>query len=82
MPPPKRADHMPLFEYVCRDCQERFELLVRGEERPECPSCQGDKLDKQLSVPAAHTAGGRSEGFDTPCGMPPGNCGGQCGMGG
>jgi putative FmdB family regulatory protein len=73
---------MPLFEYVCSDCQNRFELLIRGDEKPQCPACSGRKVEKQLSVPAAHTAGGgKSASFDTPCGMPPGSCGRQCGMG-
>lgn len=66
---------MPLFEYICRNCQEQFELLVRGEEKPQCPSCGSRKLDKQLSAPAAHTAGG---GQSSPsCGTSPESCGRQ-----
>ena len=71
---------MPLFDYECRDCGEGFELLIRGDEKPKCPSCGSRKLTKQLSVPAAHTGGsGKPGSFDTPCGMPPGSCGKQCG---
>lgn len=73
---------MPLFEYVCKKCRHEFEFLVRGDETPECPRCGGRRLDRQLSVPAAHTAsGGQVGGFNTPCGMPPGSCGRECGMG-
>ena len=41
---------MPLFEYQCRGCEHRFELLVREHTALECPECHGTALDKQLSV--------------------------------
>ena len=41
---------MPIFEYVCKDCNKRFEALVRGAQKAECPSCHGRKLEQQLSV--------------------------------
>jgi putative FmdB family regulatory protein len=41
---------MPIFEYICRGCQHRFETLVTAERRPACPTCQGHELDKQFSV--------------------------------
>ena len=71
---------MPLYEYTCRDCKNEFELLVRDGEKPVCPTCEGGKLDKLMSVPAAHVA----SGGDLPvCGAPPGACGmGACGGGG
>jgi len=40
---------MPLFGYVCRDCGEAAELLVRAAESPKCPACNGGRLEKQLS---------------------------------
>ncbi len=49
---------MPLYEYTCRKCQQDFELLIRGEETPECPECGSRKLERHLSVAAAHTASG------------------------
>jgi putative FmdB family regulatory protein len=72
---------MPLYEYTCRNCSSEFELLVRGSEVPRCPECDSPKLDKLLSVPAAHTAGSRDLPTCQPtpargCGLP------QCGMGG
>jgi len=70
---------MPIYEYACSGCQSEFELLIRGDERPECPDCGGRQLDKLLSVPAAHTGSSR----DLPiCDRPsPGPCGmGGCGM--
>ncbi len=47
---------MPIYEYVCRDCGERLELLVRSDGRPKCSKCGSRKLEKQLSVPAAHSS--------------------------
>jgi putative FmdB family regulatory protein len=44
---------MPIYEYECRDCGERFEHLMRGSEKPACPSCGGKRLEKQISAPAA-----------------------------
>jgi putative FmdB family regulatory protein len=63
---------MPIFEYLCQDCGKNFELLVRASTAIECPSCNGKRLEKQLSVFAA---AGRSEGFST---MPVTGCG-SCG---
>ena len=72
---------MPLYEYTCRDCSSEFELLVRGSEQPRCPECESSKLEKLLSVPAAHTAGSRDLPTCHPA--PSGGCGlPQCGMGG
>jgi putative FmdB family regulatory protein len=73
---------VPIFEYQCRQCNHEFEILLRGEEKPRCPTCGGAKLDKLLSVPAAHTSS--SSGSELPiCGAPgPDACGmGQCGSG-
>ena len=70
---------MPLYEYTCRECESQFELLVRGSERPRCPECESERLDKLLSAPAAHTASFRELPMCQPvsgCGLP------QCAQGG
>lgn len=70
---------MPIFEYLCRDCGKRFEALVRGSDQPACPSCQGARLERQLSVFAVGRGTARtspaSGGCET-CGDPrgPGSC--------
>lgn len=44
---------MPLYEYHCRRCDEDFELLVYSAEEPvACPSCESEKVEKKLSLPA------------------------------
>jgi putative FmdB family regulatory protein len=47
---------MPLYEYVCRECEHPFETLLFGNEEPECPKCHGRKLERQLSLPSAPPA--------------------------
>jgi putative FmdB family regulatory protein len=68
---------MPIFEYVCRECQHEFETLVLGREKTgrdkaKCPKCQSQKLSPQLSVFAMSA----KESARTPA--PGGGCG-SCG---
>jgi len=72
---------MPIFEYVCQKCEHSFEALVRGKERPSCPSCQSLELTPQLSVfavPAKSSANGMAPATSAcgSCGDPrgPGSC--------
>jgi putative FmdB family regulatory protein len=48
---------MPIYEYVCKGCDKRFELLVRASTAVECPSCHGKSVEKQLSVFSMGSAG-------------------------
>jgi putative FmdB family regulatory protein len=44
---------MPIFEYACRSCAHRFEVLIRGTSaQPACPECKSADLEKLLSLPA------------------------------
>ena len=72
---------MPLFEYHCRGCEHRFELLVREHTALECPECRGTALDKQLSVFAVGASSSKpaASARPTPCGTcgdprGPGSC--------
>ena len=40
---------MPIFEYVCQECNHRFEMIMQGSAAPTCPSCKATKLAKQFS---------------------------------
>jgi putative FmdB family regulatory protein len=77
---------MPLFEYRCSACGHQFEFLTRGATTPSCPKCQGEALEKQLSVFAVGASGGAGAqkfAADSPCascGVPGGP--GACGMAG
>lgn len=46
---------MPIYEYECRGCGHAFELLVRGEMTPACPECEGEDLQKLISLPRVHS---------------------------
>ena len=55
---------MPMFEYVCRDCGERFEELVAtgldglGVSCPECGSEKVQKLVSRFASTGVSTDGG------------------------
>jgi putative FmdB family regulatory protein len=73
---------MPLFEYECRGCGNRFEFLTRDGQSPSCPSCKGAELQKLMSVFAAQssTPAKSSSGWDRAIG-PCGSCGDPRGPG-
>ena len=70
---------MPIFEYVCKECQKPFEALVMGSQKPECPSCHSRKLEQRISV---FSVGAASRSSAPPvsgcgggaCGLPAGGC--------
>lgn len=66
---------MPIFEYICKECRHEFETLVFGKQKAECPKCQSNKLEPQLSVFAVSAKSGASS---MPASMPSGPCG-SCG---
>jgi len=76
---------MPIYEYQCKACGERFERLVRtmsSSEAIRCPKCESPKTERALSVFGVGKGGTSSEGAPPP---PPGcgRCGGPgpCAMG-
>lgn len=40
---------MPLYEYSCRACGQRFETLVRTGDTPACPACGAADLERLIS---------------------------------
>lgn len=60
---------MPIFEYRCRECGERFErLLPRAQDKlPACPHCASPRVERLLSTFAVATAQGQSRPAG-PCG--------------
>ena len=68
---------MPLYEYKCKACGHRFEVLQRmgeGAAGIECPRCGQEAAEKLLSTFAASTSGSGTSAA-APCG------GGGCGSG-
>ena len=69
---------MPIFEYVCKECQHQFEAHVYGKEKASCPKCQSRKLEPQLSVFAVSAKGHAEPAIS---GGPCGSCGDPRGPG-
>jgi len=68
---------MPIFEYLCEDCGNKFEKLVRSSngaasDRLQCPACGQDRLSTQFSTFAAHANGAPKQAAMPSCG------GGMC----
>ena len=65
---------MPVYEYQCRRCGERFELFLRShspDRAPACPSCGCEEVEKAISLFGVG-GGGLSGGFgDASCGPGP-----------
>jgi putative FmdB family regulatory protein len=76
---------MPIYEYVCMNCESHFEELVRADETPPCPDCGSGKAKRQFSTFAAHGLS-KPQGSTTQPGVGGasggGCCGGSCGCGG
>jgi putative FmdB family regulatory protein len=73
------ARFMPIYEYVCTQCEHGFEALVSSSEgAPSCPECASPQVKKQLSRFAAGTGNGASQSAAAcgTCGDPrgPGAC--------
>ncbi|HEY7092049.1 MAG TPA: zinc ribbon domain-containing protein [Ktedonobacterales bacterium] len=52
---------MPIYEYYCKDCRNRFELLTTYTESEvdiECSKCHGANVRKLFSVFARTRGGG------------------------
>jgi putative FmdB family regulatory protein len=49
----RRVIYVPIYEYECESCDERFELMQKFSDKPvkKCPKC-GGAVHKVLSAPA------------------------------
>ncbi|MGH9737130.1 MAG: FmdB family zinc ribbon protein [Candidatus Acidiferrales bacterium] len=71
---------MPIFEYVCDDCGERYEKLVMTKStKISCPKCESSKQSVQLSVFAAPANGTKASNGGSSASSGGGCCGGACG---
>jgi len=53
---------MPLYEFVCDECGQGFELLVgfsQADKAHKCPSCGGEQTHRKVS---SFAMGGSSSG--------------------
>lgn len=82
---------MPMYDFYCSDCRERFELFTSYATSVggvSCPNCQGNRVRKLFSVFATNGRGsgssadsasdfGEDSGYGGGCA-----CGGACSCGG
>ncbi len=67
---------MPIFEYICEDCQTKFETLKAAQykdENIECPKCKSVNCRKLLSVFSTSAKNTSSYNFEAPS-CKTGNC--------
>ena len=72
---------MPIFEYICKECEHEFEALVFGKQKAECPKCQSRKLEPQLSMFAVSAKNGAMTQPPMSAAAPCGSCGDARGPG-
>jgi len=61
---------MPIYEYCCKECGRKFELLVASERvanEQRCPHCASDRLERLFST-FATSSGGSKPGASCGCG--------------
>jgi putative FmdB family regulatory protein len=68
---------MPVYEYRCESCGERFEKLVRSiRQEPRevrCPACQDTEVRRLISAPVVHSGsvgGGGGAAEEAPASKP------------
>ncbi len=75
---------MPIFEYLCKRCGKKSEILIRNsEQKPQC-ECGSENLEKIFSSFAMPEASGHSGGCaDGSCRLQPSSpcASGMCGLG-
>ncbi len=43
---------MPIYDFMCEDCQKDFEDIVIQSEMPECPHCGSKSVSRKVSAPS------------------------------
>jgi putative FmdB family regulatory protein len=69
---------MPIFEYVCQQCNHQFEAIVMRKQKAACPKCESKRLSQQLS---SFAVGGEKSRAASPSSGPCGSCGDPRGPG-
>ena len=69
---------MPIYEYICEECQEQFEKIVLNKQQEiACPKCSSKKAAIQLSVFSSAVGAGSPKSTPSSSGGG-GCCGGGC----
>jgi putative FmdB family regulatory protein len=74
---------MPIYEYICDDCQTHFEKIVLNKtQQIACPKCAGKKNSLQLSVFSSANGSANGAAAKSSNGFSSGGGGSCCGGGG
>ena len=66
---------MPIYTYVCKDCGEKFDLLIGVTSKKtelKCKKCKSRSIDKVLSPFSVGKSGPKSSSSGPSC--PTGTC--------
>lgn len=66
---------MPIYEYTCRKCGCEFEVIIFGDDTPECPECGARDPQKNMSsfgfsVGSKFKSSGKMSGGCSGCSSP------------
>ncbi|MBN1811206.1 MAG: zinc ribbon domain-containing protein [Anaerolineae bacterium] len=62
---------MPVYEYRCAECGEKFDLFLRSamqKAAPICPKCGSSEVEKAISLFGVGGASGSSKASAASCG--------------
>jgi len=62
--PLAQVKEMPIYEYECRECKNRFESLVLDSTPPECPECEATDLERLMSLSSVSSDGTRKRNLE------------------
>lgn len=68
---------MPIYSYVCKDCGEKFDLLVgvtAEKEELKCKKCGSKKIIRQMSGFSVGQSSGSSSDSSSGPSCSPGTC--------
>lgn len=68
---------MPIYEFVCKPCDKRFEILTTFSRASEakCPTCGSGNITRVMSAFAARTGGSNGSSSGGGCaGCAAGHC--------
>lgn len=78
---------MPIYEYVCLDCDQQFEMrrgFSQADDPATCPECGGQQARRLLSTFVAFSSSGDSRtpvaGVSAACGSCPATTCSTCGI--
>lgn len=56
---------MPIYEFKCEECGNSFEIFINLDEKPICPKCGSEDVNKKISRVSSPS---KSCSFTTPAG--------------